>query len=485
MGLTFEAADLFCGAGGTSTGMIAACRDLGATLNLLAINHWPVAVNSHTLNHPTVRHKCESLDTIRPQEVVPGRHLHIMAASPECTHHSVAAGGRPKNDQSRATAWHVCRWAADLAIDNILIENVKEFLDWGPLDQRGRPIKRRKGETFKAFITALESMNYRVEYRVQCAADFGDPTSRRRLIILARRGGRQIVWPEITHGRPGKPYSTARGIIDWSLKGQSIFNRKRPLSKNTLRRIEAGLKKFGGDNAQPFLIKLYGTNNAASIDRPLPTITAGGNHRGLVEPCIIGAGGPAYAAKPESVDEPLNTLTCESRFALVEPFLVTCNHGGGDVCRAHSLGTPVPTLCGSKSLALVEPFLVGVTHSKRDDNVHSVDNPLPTVTTAKGGEYALVQPFLTKYFGTGTATSVDEPLDTVTSKDRFALIEPKPRAGGRVDILLRMLQPHELAAAMSFPKGYHFYGTREQAVKQIGNAVPVMLARAHARALLS
>jgi len=180
-------ADLFCGAGGTSTGILQACAQIGERANLLAVNHWPTAINTHSLNHPGVRHICESLDALSPRVAVPGGRLDLLAASPECTHHSVAAGGRPKNEQSRATAWHVCRWASDLRIENILIENVQEFQQWGPLSFRGKPLKKRKGETFKAFINALRALNFNVEWRVQNAAAFGDPTSRKRLIIMACR----------------------------------------------------------------------------------------------------------------------------------------------------------------------------------------------------------------------------------------------------------------------------------------------------------
>lgn len=447
--MTVEGADLFCGAGGTSEGMVQAANELAINLNLLAINHWPVAINSHSLNHPTVRHKCESLDSIRPRAQVPGGRLHIMAASPECTHHSNAAGGRPKEDQSRATAWHVCRWAADLTIDNIFIENLPEFRSWGPLDAEGKPIKARKGETFKAFTRTLESMGYQVEHRIQCAAEFGDPTSRKRLIILARRNGRLIHWPEPTHGVGRKPYRTAREIIDWDLKGKSIFRRKRPLAPNTLRRIAAGLKKFCGSHAQPFLIKLHGTSKTASLDEPLPTVVAGGNHFGLVEPFLI----PYHSGRGRedkrcySVDEPLRTQDTQNRFALVEPFLIHTNHQGGDRC-------------------------------------HSIDAPVPTITGAHRGELALIQPFLAKYYGTGSVTSVDQPIDTITAKARFALVEPRETTHG-LDILLRMLRPHELQQAMSFPKAYKFYGNLEQQTKQIGNAVPVGLARAHMVSLLS
>lgn len=449
-------ADLFCGAGGTSTGILSACADLGQRADLLAVNHWTTAINTHSLNHPGVRHICESLDNIAPQRVIPGGRLDLLAASPECTHHSLAAGGRPKNDQSRATAWHVCRWAADLTVKNILIENVREFQNWGPLSKAGKPLKRRKGETFRAFIQALRSMGFNVDWRVINAADFGDPTSRQRLIILARRG-QPVIWPDATHG-PGRAqvYRTAREIIDWELKGKSIFRRARPLSANTLRRIAAGLRKFGGVQAEPFLVMLYGTNDARSVDRPAPTVTASGNHIGVCE-----------------------------------PFILAVNHGqdatprGTEERRIKSVDQPVPTLTTRKSFGLCEPFLTHITHSG-PRNQHSVDNPVPTITTAHRGELALVEPFIVKYYSTGGSIPVNEPLDTITSKDRFMLVEPKTgRAVAELDILFRMLQPHELAAAMSFPRDYQFTGNRGDQVKQIGNAVPVQLARAHARALLS
>jgi DNA (cytosine-5)-methyltransferase 1 len=503
-----EAADLFCGAGGTSTGMLHAGKDLGLNINLLAINHWPVAINSHSLNHPSVRHKCETLDTIRPVEAVPGRHLHLLAASPECTHHSIAAGGRPRNDQSRASAWHICRWASDLTIDAIFIENVREFQDWGPLytdhsngctnkgdDSKDcwkrchycKPIPERKGEFFNAFIQTLKSMGRSVEYRIQRSKEFGDPTDRNRLIIMSLRDGKPIHWPEPTHGPGKKPYGTARQIIDWNIEGKSIFNRKRPLAANTMRRIAAGIKKFGGKNAQPFLIKLYGTNTIASVDEPLPTVTAGGNHLGLVEPFVMHlTHHGADDSRCHSTNSPLPTVTGahRSELALIQPFIVPYHSGRGRVDkRVYSVNEPLRTQDTSNRYALCQPFLVGVTHSSREDNSHSIDKPVPTLTTAKGGEYALVQPFLTKYYDTGIAKSVDAPLDTISTKDRFALVEPKKK-GGQVDIHLRMLQPHELSAAMSFPKDYKFYGTREQQVKQIGNAVPVELARAHCASLL-
>ncbi len=203
-GNIIEAVDLFCGAGGTSAGLYDAADELGYIVNLLAINHWDVAIETHIRNHRAANHICESLDNVNPRDVVPDRFLDIMVASPECIHHSNARGGKPRDEQSRASAWHVLRWAEALRIEGILIENVPEFRDWRPLTKKGKPDKRyAKGCTYRAFLNALASLGYTLEDRVLNAADYGDATSRRRVFILARRGRKKITWPEITHGPNG------------------------------------------------------------------------------------------------------------------------------------------------------------------------------------------------------------------------------------------------------------------------------------------
>lgn len=478
-------ADLFCGAGGTSTGILQACADLGHRADLLAVNHWPTAVNTHTLNHPGVRHLCETLENIAPQRVIKGGRLNLLAASPECTHHSNAAGGRPKNDQSRATAWHICRWASDLRVDNIMIENVREFQNWGPLGANGLPLKSRKGETFKAFIQSLRSLGFNVDHRVLNAADYGDPTSRQRLIVLARRG-KPVIWPEKTHGKPDgeadlfnrdlQPYRTARDIIDWSCKGQSIFRRKKSLSPNTLRRIAAGLRKFGGTSAEPFLVMLYGTGETRDLNRPMPSVTAGGQHIGLAEPFLVTM---EHQGSERSIDRPLPVITTAKGGAIgvCEPFFIPKYSKDP----ALSVDRPLPTQTTKDCVALIQPILLG---QQSGHNGSPVSAPCPTIATS--GAIGLVEPFIVKYYGNERAAeSVNEPLDTVTTKDRFMLVEPKTgRAVAELDILFRMLQPHELAAAMSFPKSYKFTGNRTEQVKQIGNAVPVNLAKACATALL-
>lgn len=454
MGKLIQAADLFCGAGGTSSGLYSACESIGARVDLVAVNHWTIAVETHRANHPDARHICATLESIDPREAVPSGRLNILVASPECTHHSVARGGKPVNDQMRASAWHILRWAELLVIDNILLENVREFRDWGPTTAAGKPIKKRKGETYQAFLSALRSLNYTVDDMVLNAADYGDPTSRNRLFIMARNGRKKINWPRPSHtasdtvalfGDDLKPYRTAREIIDWNLPGESIFKRKRPLANATLARIAAGLRKYGGKSADPFLVLLYGSNDARSIDRPLPTVTAGGNHIGLCK-----------------------------------PFLTHITHTGGD--RAHDIDKPVPTItCAHRGeLALIEPFVLG---QQSCSAPRTVNQPLPTISTS--GAISLIQPFITKYYGCGDgAASINKPLDTITTKDRFGLVEPCTDGKVVFDIRFRMLQPHELAAAMSFDNNYQFTGNKTEKIKQIGNAVPVRTAAALCKSLL-
>lgn len=368
--MTISAADLFCGAGGTSSGLCRVAKRLHLDLDLVAVNHWPRAVETHQRNHPWARHVCADLASVEadPSRLIPGGRLRLLVASPECTHHSVARGGRPCSDQSRASAWHVLHWCERLRVDDLLLENVREFEQWGPLGADGRPVREKRGATFQAFVEALRSMGYDVQWRVLNSADYGAATCRRRLFLRASRGA--IVWPEASHaGR----WRGAREIIDWSLKGQDIRERKRPLSPKTLARIAAGLKKFGG-----------------------------------------------------------------------EAFLVCLAHAGADASRARSLSQPVPC-----------------------------------IPAGHRGEQALCQPFLTKYYGTGTSRSVDVPLDTISTKDRFALVEPF-----RMGIRFRMLQPHELAAAMGFA-GYEFSGNKTEIVKQIGNAVQVDMAEALCLSILA
>lgn len=502
-----QACDLFCGAGGTSSGLAAACRSFGLDVDLLAINHWNVAIQSHWANHPWARHLCQNLEAVDPTKVVPSGYLDLLVASPECTYFSVARGGRPVEDQLRASAWQVLRWAERLYIKSILIENVPEFAKWGPVDQGGAPIKEREGETFRALLQALRSLDYTVDHKVLTAADYGDATTRRRLFIMARKGKDTVVWPEPSHAKAGKgglkPWRTAREIIDWTNPGKSIFERQKPLAKTTLARIEAGLQKFCGFPPEPFLVKLYGTSNVAPVDGPLPTVTATGQHLALCNPFLLGHRQFGQDLV-DGVDRPLRTITTKTTdVKVVQPFIVGVEHTGAHGKQVRDAEAPLPTVSAHSRMAVCNPFVVGCGGPARAGEPKSVDRPLDTVLTRNHKalispdavlvklEEAAVEgvratPFLVKYYGTGKAQSVDRPLDTVTTKPRFALCVPLAdgKHGVLVDILFRMLEPKELAAAMSFPKEYQFSGPRSDQIKQIGNAVPCELARSLCTSLL-
>jgi DNA (cytosine-5)-methyltransferase 1 len=248
---TIHAVDLFCGAGGTSTGLIDAVNGLGYAIKLTAINHWDVAIATHSKNHEDVEHYCQSIETVNPTDVIKGGRLQLLVASPECTHHSRARGGKPVSDQKRADAWLLMRWIEKLYVENILIENVKEFVEWGPLTAKNKPDKRYKGHYFRRFIETLK-INYNVEYRFLNCADYGDPTTRERFFLLARRAeikrssGRNVLTLRVkSHGKDGQaagpvrryqklePWVPARNVIDWSLEGKSIFRPKETACRKT------------------------------------------------------------------------------------------------------------------------------------------------------------------------------------------------------------------------------------------------------------
>jgi len=429
---------MFCGAGGESTGIKQAMDNLGLDVNMYAINHWERAIETHTLNHPYAEHFCESIEKLHPEEVVKNKRIvGLLWASPSCTHHSNARGGRPRSNQERATAEHVISWLNQLYVERLIVENVPEFMSWGPLDRNGRPIQSRKGECFKAWINQIKAAGYKVDWKVLCAADYGDPTTRKRLFIQAVRGKKKIVWPQPSHSEAACMFTDnrwvpARDIIDWTIPGKSIFTRKKPLADATLARIEAGIKKYWGEWAEPFIIILRGQSKDRSLDKPLPTVTTMGAH-----------------------------------YALIEPFLTKFH--GGDPNRNHSLNVPVPTVDCSNRVGLVEAMLIPQ-HS--GGQLRPVSRPVPTVVTA--GAIQLVEPFIIQYYGNGEPRNINQPVDTVTTHDRFALIE----GTYKLDIRFRMLQPNELAAAQGFPSTYQFTGTKTETVKQIGNAVPVNLASA-------
>lgn len=435
--------DVFCGAGGEWEGIARSVKNAGIDVKLYAINHWSRAIETHKANFPDAEHICRDVLDLQPSKVVPGQKVALGWFSPECTGHSRARGGKPCDDQSRCTPFVVLEWLNKLTIDRIIIENVSEFQQWGPLDPvTKRPIKERQGEIFRAYIEVIRSLGYSVEWKVLNAADYGAPTTRRRLFIQAVReeSGKSIVWPEATHARPTgnstlvrtRPWVPARDIIDWSIPTKIIDERTRPLAPNTMKRIMRGIQRYWGEYAHPFLVRYNGGENRVhSIDEPLPTQDTS-NRYGLVQPLILQTGHTSSKGRVRSIQEPLATVVTKEEACLIEPLFIP----------QHSCGEVRPTT-----------------------------GPLSTVVTT--GAIALVEPLILEYHGTGVCHPISDPIPTMTTRDRFALITAE-----NVRIGFRMLKPHELAAAQSFPESYIFTGNREEVVKQIGNAVPPKVAEA-------
>lgn len=471
--------DMFCGAGGESCGIKQAADAANININLCAINHWEQAIETHRTNFPAAEHICRDVQDINPSDLVPGKQVSLLWASPACTHFSVARGGKPCDDQSRITPFTICDWLDKLTVDRCIIENVPEFQSWGPLDPEShRPIKEAKGETFAAFIGMIRGLGYEVDWKVLNAADYGAPTTRRRLFIQAVRirSDKIIIWPEATHTKPGQNQATtntpswvpARDIIDWSIPTQIIDDRNRPLAANTMRRICRGMEKYWGDYAKPFLVRYNGGENRVhSIDEPLPVLDTS-NRYALVQPLkplITHIGQTSSKGRTRSIDEPLATVVTKEEACLIEPLFVP-QHSGGEV---RPTSGPLSTIATKGAIGLVEPLLV---EYYGQSGCHPVSSkPVPPVTT--NIHFAMVEPLIMEYHGNGGCHPISKPLPTVTGSDRFALITPQ-----NVRLGFRMLKPHELAAAQSFPRNYIFTGTRGDVVKQIGNAVCPVISEA-------
>lgn len=476
-------ADLLCGAGGSSTGCSRALAELGLDMDLVCVNHWPVAIDTHTRNHPEARHFCQDIAAVRPHLIVPEGYLDLLMASPTCTHHSVARGGKPTSDQQRSDPWHIITWFTELRVKRAIIENVWEYTGWGPVDPRTkRPIASRKGEFHAAWIDTIWKLGATsIEWRKINAANYGAATTRSRYICKIRFDRIAIGWAPLTHhkrevGRlelfPGiKPWRAARDIIDWSIRGRSIFGRPIPLAPKTIGRILAGATKFGwprllririaGELARSLryhIAKAWGLRNARkaklralarkklreyiswlryigitpegeiatgkvpaamlvvlrrnadgrSTGKPLPALAAGGQHFGLAEPIIIN-GRRNNVAKPVSAD-PVPTLDTKGGVWLAEPFVLSQASGGAPRATAE----PLPTAPTGGAHALIVPYY----GSGSGETCSDTEEPLPTATAK--ARFAMIVP-ITHSDGSNRARDVKDPLPTLTTAKRGEL----------------------------------------------------------------
>ena len=583
--------DSFAGGGGASTGIEAA---LGRAPDV-AINHNASALALHAANHPQTLHIDSNIWDVEPRWVTQGRDVGLLWASPDCKHFSKAKGGAPRDRNTRDLAWVVVRWAEDVRPDVICMENVEEFVTWGPVDEDGQPVKELAGVTFDLWVKRLKRAGYKVQWRELRACDYGAPTIRKRWFLVARRDGRPIRWPKPTHGDPettevrkGRlpPWRTAAECIDWSLPCPSIFDSSeqikarydlravRPLAANTMARVARGMKRYVLDAHRPFIVNL--THGARLEDAATPFRTITGAHRGekaVVVPSIVGCGGRAAQSRARGGDEPFATVTAKADACLIAasltrfnsgatgsgmrdpaptvtanswikkpggaaplgilaPYLASIAHGDSGGRREYPMQEPLGTVTmGGIQHAVITPHLMTMRNAQKPFN--GADAPCHTITaggaglstvatflaqqnggprmeghlgrdprqpvstvTATGSQQTPIAAFFAKYYGTGDGARQDEPMHTVTVRDRFAHTEARLAAppfgpehhararqvaeflrsqgvwdGGEfvtlsiddarfvvVDIGLRMLTPRELFNAQGFPPDYVIEG---------------------------
>lgn len=485
--------DSFAGGGGASLGISWA---LGRGPDI-AINHDAEAVALHAANHPDSQHYTEDVWKVDPIEATQGRPVGLMWLSPDCKHFSKAKGGKPVSKRVRGLAWVAVRWARAVRPRVICLENVEEFRSWGPVLDNGRPCPDRKGKTFRNFCAQLRRLGYEVEFRELRACDYGAPTIRKRLFLVARCDGAPIVWPTPSHGkgRP-RPWRTAAECIDWSLPCPSIFERAKPLAANTLRRIARGLRRFVLESPRPFLIEIQNATwggKPLDLDAPMRTLTAhpkGGGHA-LVAPTLVQTGygeREGQAPRAPGLDKPLGTVVAGGgKHALVAAFLA--KHYGGNETPGATLLDPLPTVTTVDHNAVVASHLVKLRGTSKEGQ--SVEEPLHTIS-AGGLHHAEVRAFLVAYYGNEKdGGDLFDPMRTVTARDRYGLVTMAGVEYAIADIGMRMLAPRELYRAQGFPDSYRidipFRGkplTKTAQVRMCGNSVCPDLAAALVRANL-
>jgi DNA (cytosine-5)-methyltransferase 1 len=483
--------DSFAGGGGASVGIH---RAMDRSPDI-AINHDREAIEMHRANHPDTKHYIENVWKVDPRKVVAGgKRVGLMWLSPDCKHFSKAKGGKPREKGIRALAWIAVHWAKALKTRKprvIILENVQEFADWGPLLEDGQPCPLRKGKTFRKFVKQLQNLGYAVEWQMLKACDYGAPTSRERLFLVARCDGQPIVWPDPSHGRGLTPYRTAAECIQWELKCPSIFERDRPLADNTERRIARGIHKYVLTSANPFIVPVAHAGDARVYDILDPMRTITGAHRGehaLIAPSLVQTGyGERKGQAPRCLDigKPLGTCVDGQKHGLVTAFLA--KHYGGHETPGTALPQPMDTITSVDHHALVASSIVKLRGTCRHGQ--AIDKPLGTIS-AQGNHFAEVRAFLMKYHRDGgQLAAVGDPMPTIVTNDSLALVEVGGVQHAIVDIGMRMLQPRELFRAQGFTDDYEIERgadgkplTKGAQVRMCGNSVPPNLAEAMVRA---
>ena len=437
--------DLFAGGGGASMGIE---RALGRAVDV-AINHDAQAVAMHQANHPATYHlRCDVWEA-DPIKVAAGRPVGLLWASPDCTFFSKARGAKPireRGKKSRSLAWVVVKWAAKVRPRCICLENVEEFSQWGPLNGEGRPCPQRKGKTFRRWKNMLRSMGYAVDHRELRACDYGAPTIRKRLFLIARCDGQPITWPEATHGPKHKgglanvqhdgharhPYRTAASCIDWSLPCPSIFERKKPLADKTLKRIAMGIKRYVLEAAEPFIVRCnHGGDHfrGQKVSKPMCTLTASRDAHGLVVPYVM-TNTSSHAPSP--IDKPVPTVTTGDHHYLCAPHITkfrgnSVGSGAGEPLHTVTGGGDCKRPAGAAHAMGVVSACMVPRYGERDGQAprcRSVDEPMATVTPTRNGA-SLVSAFLNRIGQNGGnggyVNSVPSPLTTVTTKAEHCL----------------------------------------------------------------
>lgn len=487
--------DLFCGAGGTSTGVERAMYEGNKCAEVIAcVNHDPNAIASHAANHPNALHFTEDIRTLDLTELVAHTNskraanpnaLVVLWASLECTNFSKAKGGQPRDADSRTLAEHLFRYIEALTPDYIYIENVEEFMCWGDLDENGKPVSRDKGRLYMRWVQTVCKYGYDFAYRLLNAANYGAYTSRTRFFGIFAKKNLPIVFPEPTHCKNGRrdmfsslqSWKPVKEVLELSNEGKSIFERDKPLADKTLERIYAGLIKFVAGGKEAFLIKYNSMNQsgkytAPSIDEPCPTV-ATQNRLGVAKVQFLSkqfSGDPN--GKNISINEPCGTITTIDHHAVVSTQFIDAYYGNG---HEHSIELPSPTLTTVDRLSLItaDQFILNPQYSSSGGSIDKpcftliarMDKMPPYLVSAEKGKFSIV------------VYESDAPAMRKI-KEFMAMF-------GIVDIKMRMLNIGELKRIMGFGSEYTLIGTQAEQKKYIGNAVEVNMSRALCVALYS